>query len=180
MPIDQVLPLRARVDLGEMTIRGTLYSPKLHYWNFTIRLFRVIFRTPVGEVLPLYRDEVGVFISPSRLTYRTLVGGVLHLRRDAVSEFCSPSRLGHRTLVAGVLPLCRDAFSKFCNHSKLCYRNLTLLQRYSRWILLPQVNGPQDTRRVKGLTLLQRCSQCILQPQPTGSAFFGDDYAVLL
>ena len=38
-----------------------------HYWSVTIRLFSVISRTRVGGVLPLCRDPVGVFCSPSRL-----------------------------------------------------------------------------------------------------------------
>ncbi len=63
-----MLPPRARVDLGAMAIRGTLHSPKLqNYWNLTIRLFSVISRTLVGGVLPLCREAVGVFYSPSRL-----------------------------------------------------------------------------------------------------------------
>ena len=48
---------------------GTPHSPKLqHYWNVTIKLFSVIFRTLVGGgVLPLSREAVSVFYSPSRL-----------------------------------------------------------------------------------------------------------------
>ena len=38
-----------------------------HYWSLTIRLFSVISRTLVGGVLPLCRDSVGVFYSPSWL-----------------------------------------------------------------------------------------------------------------
>ena len=45
--------------------RGTPHSQKLqHYWNLTIRLFSVKCRTLVGGVLPLCREEVGVFYSP--------------------------------------------------------------------------------------------------------------------
>ena len=39
---------------------------------------------------------------------KTHFGGVLPLRRDTVGVFYSPSQLGHRTLFRGVLPLCRD------------------------------------------------------------------------
>ena len=43
---------------------GILHSPKFqHYWNFIIRLFRVICRTHMGGC----REVVGVFYSPSRL-----------------------------------------------------------------------------------------------------------------
>ena len=44
-----MLPLRARVDLGAMAIKGTPHSPKLqHHRNFTIRLFCVVSRTLIG------------------------------------------------------------------------------------------------------------------------------------
>ena len=47
---------------------GTPHSPKLQQcWNLTIKLFSVIFRTLVGGGLPLCREAVGVFYSPSRL-----------------------------------------------------------------------------------------------------------------
>ena len=63
----QVLPFRARVDLRAMAMKGTRHSPNFqHYWNLTIRLFRVIFWTLVGRVLPHCWDAVGVFYSPSR------------------------------------------------------------------------------------------------------------------
>ena len=40
----------------------------LHYWSLTIRLFNIISRTlVVREVLPLCRDAVCVFYSPSQL-----------------------------------------------------------------------------------------------------------------
>ena len=41
-----MLPLRARVDLGALAVKGFPHSPKLQYcWNLTIRLFSVINRT---------------------------------------------------------------------------------------------------------------------------------------
>ena len=41
-----MLPLRARVDLGVMAIKGYSAFPKFqHYWNLTIRLFSVKNRT---------------------------------------------------------------------------------------------------------------------------------------
>ena len=50
--------------------RDTPHSLNLqHYWNLTIRLFSVIARTLIGGVLPLCREAVGVFYSPSRLGY---------------------------------------------------------------------------------------------------------------
>ena len=55
-------------ELERWQWRGTLHSPKLQYnWNLTIRLFSVISRTLVGGVLPLFREAVGVYYSPSRL-----------------------------------------------------------------------------------------------------------------
>ena len=49
--------------------RGTLHSPKLqHYRSLTIRLFSVISRTLIGQgVLPLCKDAVSIFYSPSSL-----------------------------------------------------------------------------------------------------------------
>ena len=49
--------------------RSNPHSPKLqHCWNLSNRLFSVISRTLVGGgVLPLSREAVGVFYSPSRL-----------------------------------------------------------------------------------------------------------------
>ena len=49
-------------------MKNTPHSPKLqHYWSLSIRFFCVIYRTFVGRVLPLCRDAVGVFYSPSQL-----------------------------------------------------------------------------------------------------------------
>ena len=87
----------------------TLHSPKLlRYSSLTIKLFSVISRVLFGGVLPLCRDAVGVFYSPSRLGYRIFVGVFLPFCWDAASVFCTPSRLGHRILVGRVLPLCKD------------------------------------------------------------------------
>ena len=65
----QVLPLRARVDLGVMAIKGTLHFPKFQYYrSLSIRLLNVISWTlvcGVGWVLPLCRDAVSVFYTPS-------------------------------------------------------------------------------------------------------------------
>ena len=49
--------------------RDALHSPKLqHHWNFTIRLFSVIYQdTHWGWGLTLCRGTVGVIYSPSRL-----------------------------------------------------------------------------------------------------------------
>ena len=64
----QMLPLRAKVDLEAMAVKGYSVSPKLqHYWNLSIRLFSVISRTLVGGGVTLCRDSVGVFYSPSWL-----------------------------------------------------------------------------------------------------------------
>ena len=66
-------PLRARVNLGAMTIKGSSYSPKLrHFWSLTIRLFSVISRTLFGGVSSFCREAVGVFSSSSRLGQRAL------------------------------------------------------------------------------------------------------------
>ena len=49
----QVLPLRTRVDLAAMVMKGDSTSSKLrHYWNLTIGMFSVISMTFVGEFYP--------------------------------------------------------------------------------------------------------------------------------
>ena len=93
-------------------------------------------------VLPLCRDAVGVFYSPSQRDL-TLVARALSLCRHAVGVFYSPRRRG-MTLVVGVLSLCRDAVGVFYSPRR---RGLTLV--------------------VGGLASLQRYSRCILQSQPT-------------
>ena len=50
-----------------------------HYWSLTMTLFIVISGTLVGEVLPLCRDEVGVFCRPSRLVHEeSRLSGLQH------------------------------------------------------------------------------------------------------
>ena len=57
------------MDLRANAMNGTLHFLKLqHYWSLTIRLFSVISRTLVGGGLPLCRDAVSVFYSPSQLS----------------------------------------------------------------------------------------------------------------
>ena len=56
-----MLPLRARMNLGVIAVKGYPHSPKLrHYWSLTIRLFSVISRTLVsggGGLTPLQRSS---------------------------------------------------------------------------------------------------------------------------
>ena len=68
-----------------------------HYWNLTIRLFSVIFRTFVEGVLPFCLGAVGVFYSPSRLGHITpdqskpgsnCIEGCLTLPQTLVLESC--------------------------------------------------------------------------------------------
>ena len=62
----QMLPVKARVDLGAIARKSTLHSLKhQHYWSLTIRLFSVISRHSL-EGLPFCRDKVGVFYRPSQ------------------------------------------------------------------------------------------------------------------
>ena len=73
--------------------RGTLHFPKLrHYWNLTIRLYSVIYRTLVGEVLPLGRDAVSVFNSPSRLG-NYCIGVIWQIRNWLYFYFSSLHRI---------------------------------------------------------------------------------------
>ena len=53
----QVLLHQARVDLGVMVMKEYSMFPKLQYWSLTFKLFSVIYRTLIGEVLPLCRDS---------------------------------------------------------------------------------------------------------------------------
>ena len=59
------------VDLGAMAMKGCSAFPKLqHHWNLTIRLFSCLVSYPGhswGGVLPLWREAVGIFYSPSWL-----------------------------------------------------------------------------------------------------------------
>ena len=61
---------------------GVLRIPQssMNYCNLTIRSFRVICRTLVERVLPLWRDVVSVFCSPNQLSNKEIF----------FPEFCSP------------------------------------------------------------------------------------------
>ena len=121
-----MLPLRDRVDLGAMAMKGTLHSPKLqHYWNLTIRLFSFIFRTHVGGgVLPHCRGAVGVFYSPSRLSKGYLGYAIITTTNTNWhgKPFCGTekSRLEVRTLVY-------DNLCKSLGNHYFVYRNYFLL-----------------------------------------------------
>ena len=68
-----MIPLRAWVNTGAMTVKSTSHSPKLqHYWSLTIRYFSVISRTMVRGVLPQCKDVVSVFDSSSQLGRESL------------------------------------------------------------------------------------------------------------
>ena len=58
----QVLPLRARVDLGAMAMKGFSAFPKATASDCLVSYQD----TRWGRVLPLCREEVGVFYSPRR------------------------------------------------------------------------------------------------------------------
>ena len=103
-----------------------------------------------GRVLPLCRDVVGVFCSPSRLGHRTFFGGGSYLSAEMSSVFSAPladQARGHflgggltplqrcsqcilqpqptgpqDILWGGVLPLCRDVVGVFCTLSRLGHR----------------------------------------------------------
>ena len=63
----QVLPLRAIVDLGVMTIKGYSAFPKAPRLEMKMK-FSVMFRTLSGSgVLPLCRDAVSAVYSLSQL-----------------------------------------------------------------------------------------------------------------
>ena len=61
-PIDRILSGATSLGQSGPRSKGNIHSPKLqHYWSLTIRLFSVISRTLIEEVLPLWRDAVGIF-----------------------------------------------------------------------------------------------------------------------
>ena len=138
-------PLRARDDPGTMEIKRYSAPSKLqYYWNLTIRLFSVISRTLIGEVLLLCKEAVSVFYSSIQLDprlfsviSRILIGSDLSLCREAVSVFYSPSWLGQS------------------------HWSLNLKRRLVPYLGL----------FLGGVTSLQICSLRIPQPQPTWTIF---------
>ena len=66
----QVLSIWAKVNLGVMALKRIPHSSMLHhYWSTTFRLFCIIPGHSLEEILPLCRDAVGVFWSPSQLDH---------------------------------------------------------------------------------------------------------------
>ena len=59
----QMLLLRVKMDLGPMVMKRYSIFP----WSLAIRLFNIILMTLDVGVLPLCRDAIGVFYSPTRL-----------------------------------------------------------------------------------------------------------------
>ena len=157
-------------------LKGTLHCPMLQlYWNLTIRCLMSYpgFSLGVG-IIPIGRNTVVVFYSPSRLSWNIL----WHIQ-----DF----RWGW-----GVLPLCRDDI--FTSPSRLSWNSLasypglslgvgclTPLQRYAWYILQPQPTELKYFVTYQGLSLgvgcltsLQRYTWYILQPQPTELASSGN------
>ena len=59
---------QVRFDQGSMAMKGYSAFPKpQRQWNLTIRLFSVITKTLVREILPLCRGAVNVFYSLNQL-----------------------------------------------------------------------------------------------------------------
>ena len=103
-----------------------------------------------SRVLPICRDTVGVFKSPSNQGQRTLIAGKCLTHMPRCSRCIQqPQQSGPNDTHCGgrVLPICRDTVGVFSSHS----------------------NQGQTTHIAgKGLTLMQKCSWCIQQPQPSG------------
>ena len=122
-------------------LEGVLNPLQRCSWCIIQLSSRLGHRTLVWEELPLCRDAVGVFYSPSRQNHRTLVEEVLNpLQRCSWFIIQLSSRLGHRTLVWEELPLCRDAVGVFYspsrqNHRTLVEGVLNPLQRCSWFII---------------------------------------------
>ena len=112
----QVLPLRARMDMGAIVIKRYSAFPKLqHYWSLTIRLFSVL--------------------------SRTLVAGVLLLCKDAVDIFCSPYRLGYSLGESNPFGKMQSMYSTAQTDWVSRWESINPLQRCSRCILQPLQTG---------------------------------------
>ena len=96
-----MLPLRARVDLGAMAIKGYSAFPKLqHLWNLTIRLISVIYRTFVGggasnpsaEVQSVFStfpaDWASDIFKDSTYFLRVLIHEVVLVNKYLVDVYC--------------------------------------------------------------------------------------------
>ena len=89
-----MLSLRAREDLGATAMKVySVFPLALLLLDITIRIFDIISRTlVVGEVLPICRNAVGVFWSPSQLSKTSLftaslVAILATLRSEPMNKF---------------------------------------------------------------------------------------------
>ena len=146
-------------------------------------------------VLPLFRDAIGLFYSPSRLSHSLAVGSypsseMLSVYSTAPADWATRWQWGltplprcYRSILqpqpteplvgSGVLPLFRDAIGLFYSPSRLSH-SLAVGSYPSSEMLSVYSTAPADwaTRWQWGLTPLQRCYRSILQPQPTGQMRF--------
>ena len=77
-------------------------------------------KTLIGKVLPLCRDAVGVFCSPSQLGHQDTHWESLTPSAEMQLVYsAAPANLATKTLIGRVLPLCRDAVGVFCSPSQL-------------------------------------------------------------
>ena len=107
------------------------------------------------------------FTAPSNRNIGHLWEGVLPLCRDAVSIFSSPSQLRHRTLVGGSLTPLQRCSQCILQSQPTETQDTCGRESYRQCIF--QLGQLGHRTLVGGsLTPLQRRSQCILQPQLTG------------
>ena len=133
-------------------------------------------------VLPLCKDSIRAFSSPSRLGHLDTRWGVSYFSTEMQSVYsAAPADWITRKLFRGVLPLCKDSIRAFCSPSRLghqvtrwggSYCSAEMQSMHSAladWASRALVGGggltSLQTLVSRGLTL---CWESIVQPLPTG------------
>ena len=135
-----------------MAMKGySAFSLKLqHCWSLTIRLFCVIYRTLIGEVLPLCRNAVGVFYSLSRLVHCRLENTCCHLDfREKPPVKTGNINVYEIQMFRGDMYLRNVGFyhGSQCFHNMISIDQLTLV-KFSEYIYMHMSNILWDSRLV--------------------------------
>ena len=143
-----------------MSIKGYSVFPKLqHYLNLTMRSFRVISRTLVGEggLTSLQSGRFKwIYLTPKWYPIRCY-----HFRLEWTWEWWQWRGAPHSPKLQHYWILMIRLFSVICR--TLVDGRLSYFSTCSRCILQPQPTGSWDTRCVceGGLTSLQRCRDAV-------------------
>ena len=134
-----MLPLRVRIDLWAMAMKGLSTFPKAPASlepHFQI-IYCHIQDTSWG-IIPFCREAIGIFSRPNRLGQRTLVMVDLTSAEKHSAYSASPVDWVKVHLLCGILPLCWEAVGLFCCPSRLSKQDthLSLLKRSSRCTLI--------------------------------------------